>query len=96
MLSTLFNLVINVVSRVITPEFVVEYVQWLLPTWFCQLGVRLYLRHVAGPNLRGGDVVCRQIWTDTVERDKEPVTTQVEEANETLSVARRAIRTWMW
>ena len=63
-------------------EFIVTYVQWLLPTWFLRLGVRFYLRHFGGPKMRGGDVVIKQINVDRYERSKEPVTVMVEEANE--------------
>lgn len=63
-------------------EFIVEYVQWLLPTWVLQHGVRLYLRFYAGPRMRGKDVVCQQITCDRYLRSKEPVTVMVEEANE--------------
>jgi hypothetical protein len=42
-------------------EFIVSNVQWLLPTWFLRLLVRLYLRYSGGPALRGGDVVIKQI-----------------------------------
>jgi len=63
-------------------EFIVTYVQWLLPTWFLRLLVRLYLRYSGGPAMRGGDVVIKQIHVDTVERSKEPVTVMTEEANE--------------
>ena len=63
-------------------EFIVSYVQWLLPTWFLRLGVRLYLKYKGGPAIRTADVVCKQIQVDRFERCKEPVTTMVEEANE--------------
>ena len=45
-------------------EFIVSNVQWLLPTWFLRLLVRLYLRYSGGPALRGGDVVIKQIHVD--------------------------------
>ena len=46
-------------------EFIVTYVQWLLPTWFLRLLVRLYLRYSGGPAMRGGDVVIKQIHVDS-------------------------------
>ena len=39
--------------------------QWLLPTWFLRLLVRLYLRYSGGPAMRGGDVVIKQIHVDS-------------------------------
>ena len=46
-------------------EFIVTNVQWLLPTWFLRLLVRLYLRYSGGPAMRGGDVVIKQIHVDS-------------------------------
>jgi len=81
-LTWLISLAYSLIPSFLTPEFIVEHVQQYVPTWLLRLGVRLYLRHVSGPAMRGGDVVCQQIVTDTKERDLEPVTTMVEEANE--------------
>ena len=52
------------VSAMPVEEFIVSNVQWLLPTWFLRLLVRLYLRYSGGPALRGGDVVIKQIHVD--------------------------------
>ena len=53
-------------------EFIVTNVQWLLPTWFLRLLVRLYLRYSGGPAMRGGDVVIKQIHVDSLVKSSRP------------------------
>jgi cyclopropane-fatty-acyl-phospholipid synthase len=64
-------------------EFFVEYVQLWLPTWFVRFLVRMYMR-IQGPLMRSGDVVIKQIETDSALRATLPVTTDVETVNEQL------------
>eukprot|EP00967_Tisochrysis_lutea_P015747 scaffold17763_cov30-Tisochrysis_lutea.AAC.1 len=64
-------------------EFFVEYIQAWLPTWLVRFLVRLYMR-IQGPLMRSGDVVIKQIETDTALRATLPVTTDVETVNEQL------------
>jgi len=64
-------------------EFFVEHVQRWLPTWLVRLLVRLFMR-IQGPLMRSGDVVIRQIETDSALRATLPVTTDTEKVNEQL------------
>jgi hypothetical protein len=48
-------------------EFFVEYVQWLLPTWFLLLGVRVNML-IVGFKMRSGDCVVQQIKVDREDR----------------------------
>ena len=63
-------------------EVFVEYMQFVFPTWFLRLAVRLFMR-LEGLRTRCGDVVVRQIAVDQA-RKSLPVTTDVDVVNEEL------------
>jgi len=65
-------------------EFFVAHLQRFLPTFALRLLVRFYLKTFVGWRLRGGDVVVKQIEFDRRQRNKKPVTVDVDVTNEQL------------